>query len=134
MGKVSQSNINETSEFWRKHFQKKYQQVFSRNGRAKVIKFSLFSSRRLFPFKNRRGGYLFIIRKNLETKFGNKFKRVTLLNSTNVQVNISLRLCLQRKKNGSVKVAMDAKPMNDQTHRTNMRCQIYWSYWIQLPR
>ena len=35
VGEVSQSDINETSEFWRLHFQQKYQQVFSRIGRAK---------------------------------------------------------------------------------------------------
>ena len=37
----------------------------------KVIKFSLFSSRGLFPFKKRGGGSLFIFRTKLGMKFGN---------------------------------------------------------------
>ena len=35
VGKVFQSDINETSDFWRSHFHKKYQHVLSRIGRAK---------------------------------------------------------------------------------------------------
>ena len=37
----------------------------------KVIKFSVLSSRRLFPFKKRGGGSLFIFRKKLGMEFGN---------------------------------------------------------------
>ena len=45
MGKVFQSDINETSEFWRSQFHKKYQHVFSRIGRAKSHQvFSTFKS------------------------------------------------------------------------------------------
>ena len=45
VGEVSQSDINETSECRRSHFQKKYQQVFSRIGRAKSHQvFSTFKS------------------------------------------------------------------------------------------
>ena len=45
VGEVSQSNANETSEFWKLHFQQMYQQVFFCIGRAKIHQvFSTFMS------------------------------------------------------------------------------------------
>ena len=45
VGEVSHSDLNETPEFWKSHFQKKYQHVFSRIGRAKDHQlFSTFKS------------------------------------------------------------------------------------------
>ena len=38
------------------------------------------------------------------------------------------------KKDGTVKLAMDAKPMNSQIFKKNFRCQIYQNYSTQQPK
>ena len=49
VGEISQSDTNETSEFWRLHYQKKFKNVFfSRIGRTINLQVSPLSSRRSF--------------------------------------------------------------------------------------
>ena len=72
VGKVFQSDINETSDFWRSHFHKKYQHVLSRIGRAKSQQvFSSFKSPLILKQENGGGESLFIFRTKLGLKFGN---------------------------------------------------------------
>ena len=72
VGEVSQSDLNETSEFWKSHFHKKYQHVFSRIGRAKNHQvFSTFKSP-LIPIqeKGRR------VPVHIQHKVGNEIRKL----------------------------------------------------------
>ena len=118
VGEVSHSNINETSECRRSHFQKKYQQFFSRIGRAKSHQvFSTFKSP-LIPIQEK-------VRRvpvHIHEKVGNEIRKliqgghIVKLNKCTSEHFIS-PIVITAKKDGSVRMAMDAKPMNDQIHK-----------------
>ena len=118
VGEVSQSNTNETSESWNLHFQQKYQHVFSRTGRAKNHQvFSTFKSP-LIPIQEKGRRVPVHIQYNVGVEIrkliqeGHIFK----LNKFTSEHFIST-IVITAKKDGSVKLAMDAKPKNDQIHK-----------------
>ena len=83
-----------------------------------VIKFSPLSIRRLFPFKKKVGEFLFIFRTKLERKLAKLIQEghIVKLNRCTSEYFIS-PIVITAKKDGSVKWAMDAKPLNDQIHK-----------------
>ena len=118
VGEVSLSNLNVTSESWKTHFHQKFHRVFSRGGRAKNYKvFSTFKSP-LVPIqeKGRR------VPVHIQDKAGQEIQmliqegHVVKLNKCTSEHFIS-PIVITAKKDGSVKLAMDAKPMNDQIHK-----------------
>ena len=118
VGEVSQSNMNETSEFWKSHFQQKYQHVFSRSGRAKNHRvLSTFKSP-LIPIqeKGRR------VPVHIQDEISNEIRKliheghIVKLNKCTSEHFIS-PIVITAKKDGSVKLAMDAKHMNNQIHK-----------------
>ena len=118
VGEISQSNTNETSESWKSHFQQKYQHVFSRIGRAKNHQvFSTFKSP-LVPIQ-KQGRRVPV---HIQDKVGVETQKliyeghIVKLNKFTSEIFTSL-VVITAKKDGSVKLAMDAKPMNDQIHK-----------------
>ena len=118
VGEVSLSNLNVTSESWKAHFHQKIHRVFSRVGRAKSHKvFSTFKSP-LVPIqeKGRR------VPVHIQDKVGLEIQKliqeghVVKLNKCTSEHFIS-PIVITAKKDGSVKLAMDAKLMNDQIHK-----------------
>ena len=118
VGEVSQSNLNVTSESWKTHFHQKFHRVFSRVGRGKNHKvFSTFKSP-LVPIqeKGRR------VPVHIQDKVGLEIQKliqeghVVKLNKCTSDHFFS-PIVITAKKDGSVKLAMDAKPMNDQIHK-----------------
>ena len=120
VGEVSQSNLNVTSESWKTHFYQKFHRVFTRVGKAKNHKvFSTFKSP-LVPIqeKGRR------VPVHIQDKVGQEIQKliqeghVVKLNKCTKQHFIS-PIVITAKKDGSVKLAMDAKPMIDQIHKNH---------------
>ena len=118
VGEVSQSDINETSECRRSHFQKKYQQVFSRIGRAKSHQVFSFFKSPLIPIQEKVRRVPVHIHENV----GNEIRKL-IQGGHNVKLNKCTSehfispIVITAKKDGSVRLAMDAKPMNDQIHK-----------------
>ena len=118
VGEVSQSNANETSESWKLHFQQKFQRVFSRIGRAKNHQvFSTIKSP-LVPIqeKGRR------VPVHMKDKVGVEIQKliqeghvVKLYKCTSEHFRSPVGITA--KRDGSVKLAMDSKPLNDQIHK-----------------
>ena len=114
VGKVSQSNPNETSESWKLHFQQKYQHVFSRIGEPKLVE----------P-KGRR------VPVHIQNKVGVEIQKliqeghIVKLNKCTSEHFIS-PIVITTKKDGSVKLAMDAKPMKDQIHKNQYQMPNLW--------
>ena len=120
VGEVSQSNLNAASDSWKNHFHQKFFRVFTRVGRAKNHKvFSTFKSP-LVPIqeKGRR------VPVHIQDKVGQEIKKliqeghVVKLNKCTSEHFIS-PIVITAKKDGSVKLAMDAKPMNDQIYKNH---------------
>ena len=120
VGEVSQSNPNLKSGSWKTHFHQKFHRVFSRIGKAKNHKvFSTFNSP-LVPIqeKGRR------VPVHIQDKVGQEIQKliheghVVKLNKCTSEHFIS-PIVITAKKDGSVKLAMDAKPMNDQIHKNH---------------
>ena len=118
VGEVSLSNLNETSESWKSHFHQKFHRVFSRVGRAKNHQvFSTFKSP-LVPIQEKRRR----VPVHIQDKVGVEIQKliqeghVVKLNKCTSEHFIS-PIVITAKKDGSVKLAMDAKPMNDQIHK-----------------
>ena len=118
VAEVSLSNLNVTSESWKTHFHQKFYRVFSRVGRAKNHKvFSTFKSP-LVPIQEKRRRVLVHIQDKVGLEIqmliqeGHVFKR----NKCTSEHFIS-PILITAKKEGSVKLAMDAKPMNNQIHK-----------------
>ena len=118
VGEVSLSNLNERSESWKSHFHQKFHRVFSRVGRAKNHqKFSTFKSP-LVPIqeKGRR------VPVHIQDKVGLEIQKliqeghVIKVNKCTSEHFIST-IVITTKKDGSVKLAINAKPMNDQIHK-----------------
>ena len=120
VGEVSQSNSNITSDSWKSHFQQKYHRVFNRVGKAKSHKlFSTFKSPLVaIQEKGRR------VPVHIQDKVGQEIQKliheghVVRLNKCTSEHFIS-PIVITAKKDGSVKLAMDAKPMNDQIHKNH---------------
>ena len=118
VGEVSLSNLNETSESWKTHFHQKFHRVFSRVGRAKNHQvFSTFKSP-LVPIqeKGRRVSVHIQDKVGLEIQTLIQEGHVVKLNKCTSEHFISPAK-ITAKKDGSVKLAMDAKPMNNQIHK-----------------
>ena len=120
VGEVSQSNLNVVSDSWKNHFHQKFHRVFTRVGRAKNHKdFSTFKSP-IVPIqeKGRR------VPVHIQDKVGQDIQKliqeghVVKLNKCTSEHFIS-PIVITAKKDGSVKLAMDAKPMNDQIHKNH---------------
>ena len=118
VSEVSLSNLNVASESSKTHFHQKFHRVFFRVGRAKNHKvFSTFKSL-LVPIqeKGRR------VPVHIQDKVGLEIQKliqeghVVKLNKCTSVLFIS-PIVITAKKDGSVKLAMDAKPMNDQNHK-----------------
>ena len=117
VGEVSLSNVNETSEFWKLYFQQKYQHVFSQIGRARNHQiFSTFKSPLiLIQEKGRR------VPVHIQDKIGIEIRKliqeghIAKLNKCTSEHFIS-PIVITARKDGLVKLATDAKPMNDQIH------------------
>ena len=118
VGEVSQSNLNITSESWKTDFHQKFHRVFTRVVKAKNHKvFSTFKSPLvLIQEKGRR------VPVHIQDKVGQGFQKlfqeghVVKLNKCTSEHFIS-PIVITAKKDGSVKLAMDAKPMDDQIHK-----------------
>ena len=121
---ISEEQENESAEstFWRNKFTKKYNDVFHRLGRSKNHKvFTSFKSP-LIPIqeKGRR------VPIHIQTKVGAEIKK--LIKEGHI---VKLDKCtsdhfvapvvITAKKDGTVKLAMDAKPMNSQVFKNNFQ-------------
>ena len=118
VGEVSLSNLNVTSESWKSHFHQKFHRVFARVGRAKNHKvFSTFKSP-LVPIqeKGRRVPVYIQDKVGLEIQKLIQEGHVVKLNKCTSEHFIS-PIVITAKKDGSVKLAMNAKPMNDQIEK-----------------
>ena len=118
MGEVSLSNLNETSESWKTHFHQKFHRVFSRVGRAKNHQvFSTFKSPLVsIQEKGRRVSVHIQDKVGLEIQTLIQEGHVVKLNKCTSEHFISPAK-ITAKKDGFVKLALKAKPMNDQIHK-----------------
>ena len=118
VGEVSLSNLNETSQSWKSHFHQKFHRVFSRERRAKNHQvFSTFKSP-LVPIqeKGRRVPVHIQDEVGLENQKLIQEGHLVKHNKCTSDYFIS-PIVITAKKDGSVKLAMNAKPMNDQIHK-----------------
>ena len=118
VGEVSQSNLNETSESWKSQFQQKVQRVFSRVGGAKNHKNLLYIqvTARSDSGKKRRVPIHIQDKVSVEIQKLIREGHVVKLNKSKSEPFIS-PIVITAKKDGSVKLAMDDKPLNDQIHK-----------------
>ena len=125
MGEVSQSNLNETSESWKSQFHQMFHRVFSRVGRAKNCHvFSTFKSP-LVPIQKKGRRYPLHIQNKVGVEIQKLIQEghVVKFNKSTSEHFIS-PIVITATKDGSVKMAMDANPMNDQIHRNQYQMPI----------
>ena len=118
MGEVSQSETNDTPEFWRSHYQKKFQHVFSRIGRAKSHQvFSTLKSP-LIPVQEKGRRVPVHIQHKVANEIRNLIQEGPILKLNKCTSGHFISpIVITAKKDSSVKLAMDAKLMNDQIHK-----------------
>ena len=121
---TSEDQEDESAEsiFWKNKFFKKYNDVFQRLGRSKIHKFFTLFKSPLIPIQEKRRR----VPIHMQAKVGAEIKKlikeghiVKLDKCTSDQ--FVAPVVITAKKDGTVKLAMDAKPMNSQIYKNKFQ-------------